>query len=736
MADELKRVGLVFKADGAADFQKTMQQVNTAVQENSNSFKLAKAAWDDSTTAVEKLKDRQGYLAKQTDVYSDKVEILKRELEEMKSAENRNEDAIRKKQNQLTSAQISLTKYQKGLAEVTEELESGAAESKEQIRKLSDEIAESTDKIKANEIEIEALKSKYDDHIKSIVKYKDEQKYLSNQTENYERILESLKKQLDILKSAENKDEKAIQDKKNEINETTTKLNGYKSKLEDVEKKLKNGAAATEGYAEKVQAFGNKAKETGDKFSGISTAAAGLVAATAATVPATAEYRKIMGSLEVSSQNAGYTAEQTAESYRTLYGVLADDQTAATTTANLQALGLSQEELSTVIEGTIGAWATYGDSIPIDGLAESINETVKTSTVTGTFADMLNWAGTSEDAFNEKLAACGSESERVNLVMQEMANQGLVDAGKKWQENNKNLVDGNKATADFQQATAELADTVAPLITQITELIAGLIGEFNQLSPEGQRLIAGCVLVVAAIGPVLSIIGTLAGSVSKIITVSTQVIGVCSKIPGLISTISGGVKMLWGVLGINPVVLIIGGIIAGIVVLYNKCEWFRDGVNSIFGGIVDFIKGAIDKIKGFFEFDWKLPKIKLPHFKASGEWSFVPPKVPKFSVDWYANGCILNSPTIFGQNGNSFMGGGEAGKEAVLPIELLKSYMREENESNNSVLASMIADAIQKMTLVCQNDIYIGDKKTVSALTNLILKNISNKMLNAQGAKG
>lgn len=115
MADELKRVGLVFKADGAADFQKTMQQVNTAVQENSNSFKLAKAAWDDSTTAVEKLKDRQEYLAKQTDVYSDKVEILKRELEEMESAENRNEDAIRKKQNQLTSAQISLTKYQKGL---------------------------------------------------------------------------------------------------------------------------------------------------------------------------------------------------------------------------------------------------------------------------------------------------------------------------------------------------------------------------------------------------------------------------------------------------------------------------------------------------------------------------------------------------------------------------------------------------------------------------------------------
>ena len=69
-------------------------------------------------------------------------------------------------------------------------------------------------------------------------------------------------------------------------------------------------------------------------------------------------------------------------------------------------------------------------------------------------------------------------------------------------------------------------------------------------------------------------------------------------------------------------------------------------IRDRFGAVADFIKGAIDKIKGFFNFDWKLPKIKLPHFKASGEWSLSPLKVPKFSVDWYANGGILNSPTI------------------------------------------------------------------------------------------
>lgn len=245
-------------------------------------------------------------------------------------------------------------------------------------------------------------------------------------------------------------------------------------------------------------------------------------------------------------------------------------------------------------------------------------------------------------------------------------------------------------------------------------------------------MIIKCALLAAAVGPVISIISKVSGGVSSLI-------GIISKIAPVLGPIKTGFAAVNAVMAANPILIIIAAVaalIAIFVTLYNKCEWFRDGVNAIFGAVADFIKGAIDKIKGFFDFDWKLPKIKLPHFKASGEWSLSPLKVPKFSVDWYENGTILNRPTIFGQNGNSFMGGGEAGKEAVLPIELLKSYMREENESNNSVLASMIADVIQKMTLVCQNDIYIGDKKTVSALTNLILKNVSNKMLNAQGAKG
>ena len=726
MADDLKRVGLVFKADGAVDFKKTLDRVKTAVQENRNEFNLAKAAWDDSTTALEKLRDRQEYLTKQTESYSDKVNILQQELKQLESAENRNEKAIRKKQNELTQAQTSLLKYQKGLRDVTSQLESGSAAADEEMRSLDRTLGDLSAAAKENETAFAALKSGYDENTKSAKKYEDQQKHLVQQVKNYEEQAKTLKSQLDILEKAEDRNERAISEKRSELNRAETELNGYKNALDDVEKKLESGSAKAEDYANKLDKFGNKAKGIGDKLGGISTAAAGLVGAAAATVPATEEYRKIMGSLEISSEKAGYNAEQTAQSYKTLYGVLGDDQTAATTTANLQALGLSQENLTMMINGTIGAWETYGDSIPIDSLAESINETAKVGQVTGTFADMLNWAGTSEDAFNEKLAACSSESERVNLIMQEMANQGLTQAGLKWQENNRNLVEGNQATADFQAATAQLADTIAPIITQVTEIVAGLVEKFNALPPGVQQGILIFALFVAAMGPVISGIG-----------------GITSGVGGLIKWL----PKLWTVIKNNPFavwVTVISLVITGIITLYTKCEWFRNGVHAIFNWIVDKIEWIGDKISWlkkkldeFLSFDWvsDIPVIGDIASAISGRERRLM-SAPTMPVKWFAKGGILNRPTVFGSNGREVLAGGEAGAEAVLPIDLLKKYIREENQANNSVLAQVIKEALEELSLSAENNIYLGNERIGSVLTELVLKKISSRTKSVRTAKG
>lgn len=81
------------------------------------------------------------------------------------------------------------------------------------------------------------------------------------------------------------------------------------------------------------------------------------------------------------------------------------------------------------------------------------------------------------------------------------------------------------------------------------------------------------------------------------------------------------------------------------------------------------VKSVVDAIKGFFSgMKISLPHIKLPHFKVSGKLSIAPPSVPHLSIDWYKEGGIMTSPTIFGMNGSSLMAGGEAGAEAILPL--------------------------------------------------------------------
>ena len=264
--------------------------------------------------------------------------------------------------------------------------------------------------------------------------------------------------------------------------------------LQDNERYLDEASKSADGCAESIDGYGKAVRDAdsnkdplGNLMAGFGNLkgmlAGGAVVggikavgdAIMSVVEDTAEYRKIMGTLEISSERAGYSAQQTADIYRTLQGVLGDTQTAATTTANLQAIGLAQEDLITVTNAAIGAWATYGDSIPIDGLSESINETIQAGKVTGTFADVLNWAGTSEDDFNAKLEAANGTTERANIVLQELKSQGLDQAGKAWQDANEDVVALNEATERWDGAMAQLGETLTPAATAIKNFGADAI---------------------------------------------------------------------------------------------------------------------------------------------------------------------------------------------------------------------------------------------------------------------
>lgn len=118
---------------------------------------------------------------------------------------------------------------------------------------------------------------------------------------------------------------------------------------------------------------------------------------------------------------------------------------------------------------------------------------------------------------------------------------------------------------------------------------------------------------------------------------------------------------------------------------------------SVFDGAKNIVKNAIEKIKGFFKFDWSLPKIKMPHFKISGKFSLNPPSIPKITVDWYKDGAIFMKPTLF-NTPYGLKGVGEAGAEAVLPIDKLEGYISNAIEkAQNVVDLNTLAAAIEDL---------------------------------------
>lgn len=122
MADELKRVGLVFKQDGAVDFKRTLQEVNLELNKNYNQFKLVQGQWDKSTTSTQKLRAEQEYLRNAYEIQADKVSTLKMQLSDLENAEEKNTTAIKKKRNELTNAELKLETYNKRIKEIENQL--------------------------------------------------------------------------------------------------------------------------------------------------------------------------------------------------------------------------------------------------------------------------------------------------------------------------------------------------------------------------------------------------------------------------------------------------------------------------------------------------------------------------------------------------------------------------------------------------------------------------------------
>lgn len=264
---------------------------------------------------------------------------------------------------------------------------------------------------------------------------------------------------------------------------------------------------------------------------------------------------------------------------------------------------------------------------------------------------------------------------------------------------------------------SELSDTIT---TNVLPKLNDFIGNISTNMPIIQEKVEGAInVIVPLFEGFVSVIGFVIDNSNWLIPVLVGVLGsivalnVISGVVGLITTwgtVTKGLTAIQGifnvVLSANPiglVIIAIGALIAiGVALWMNwdtivaKCREFttvligkwnelKESTSRIFSSIGDAmmqpvnwakdkIKGAIESIKGFFNFQWSFPKLKMPHFTWSGsvnplKWGEV--GVPRVGVEWYKNGGIMTEPTMFGMNGNNAMVGGEAGAEAILPLSQL-----------------------------------------------------------------
>lgn len=353
--------------------------------------------------------------------------------------------------------------------------------------------------IKTLGTEMKAVTSAYDKTDQSAEKLTAQNEVLNKQIEAQKEKLSKLNEGLNESTKAFGENDNRTLKWKASVNTATADLNKMERQLAKNTDALEHADDGLEEAGDSMEDLGSQAENTGGKLSAMTVAmgnliSAGVEAAVSAVGElvssllnldsATEEYRAAQGKLQTAYEAAGYSSESAQTAYREFYKILGDTDTAVEASQLLAKLADNEQDLTKWTQIAAGVSGTFGDSLPIEGLIESANETAKVGQITGSLADALNWAGISEDEFNAKLAECTDESDRNRLIMSTLS--GTYDeASAAFYRNNEAIVAARDAQASLDASLGRVGEAVAsiktsvqadfmPSITQMLDGIAAL----------------------------------------------------------------------------------------------------------------------------------------------------------------------------------------------------------------------------------------------------------------------
>ena len=365
-----------------------------------------------------------------------------------------------------------------------------------------------------------------------------------------------------------------------------------------------------------IESFGDKMKGV---LAGISVAA--LAASINELVSVTNEFQEDMGKLSVAAQQNNVSTDAANGAYRDMVGILGETDQSVEAVNHLFALcGENTQALSDWTNIASGVYATFGDSLPLEGLTEAANETAKVGQVTGPLADAINWASeaavqqgvalsgnqaaidaynsaladgaTQEDAFNAALSACNTEQERAQLITDTL-NGVYAEAGAQYQQTNADVIAYRQSQSDLTAAMSSLGQAFMPIVTGLTNVATMLL---SGVQPAVQWFVTN----LPIIAPILAGIATTIGLLAVVLNASTIATTAQTVATNAAAAAQG---LLNAVMSANPIALIvvlIAGLVVAIIGLWNNSEAFRAFVTSAFQQIQQVAQVVIDAIVNFF----------------------------------------------------------------------------------------------------------------------------------------
>lgn len=420
------------------------------------------------------------------------------------------------------------------------------------ISDLKKGLADANRQIRLSNSEFQAAAAGMGDWTKSEEGLTAKIKQLNTNIDIQSQKVSALQKEYEAVAAEKGENSKEAQNLKIRINAETKALKESEGQLQYASQALNDFGKKTDEADQKTNKFTgglkNLASGAGNAIKGLGVAAAGLVAGFLAIGEATQDTMEDLGKLDAAFTTAGHSVDTARNTYQRLVGVLGETDQSVEAANHLAQLTKNEKELAKWGDIATGVYATFGDSLPIEGLTEAANETAKVGKVTGPLADALTWAGASEEEFNKQLEKCNSEQERATLIT-ETLNGMYIEAAENYRRVNGDLILAREAQAEMTNTMAEMGRIAMPITTELkfafADLIKSLIPGVSQLANGIQGLASGTegagALVTSGISVIISqLTSKLTEAIPMITNIAGAIVpallqGIMNTLPSLVS---------------------------------------------------------------------------------------------------------------------------------------------------------------------------------------------------------